>query len=175
MQQLSVLVLFLSSPQAYAYFQTLSPMTDLLQPFIHSLQPETLSVVLTPERSEVGFNLSDYQWQHRIVLIFAPSEQSPAYKQQMQQWEAHQHGIQERALKLVEVLGSGESRADGRPITSSSAERLREQFGFTIEDFAVILVGKDGTEKQRERVPVALAVLFRRIDAMPMRQQEIRS
>jgi hypothetical protein len=39
----------------------------------------------------------------------------------------------------------------------------------------VILVGKDGTEKQRSQTPIALAVLFRTIDALPMRQQALHS
>jgi hypothetical protein len=39
----------------------------------------------------------------------------------------------------------------------------------------VILVGKDGAEKQRSQTPIDLAMLFRTIDAMPMRQQEMRS
>ncbi|MBV8886427.1 MAG: DUF4174 domain-containing protein [Chroococcidiopsidaceae cyanobacterium CP_BM_RX_35] len=150
-------------------------MSDLPKTSIHSSQPETLSIASTPERSEVGFNLSQHQWHHRVVLIFAPSERSPAYQQQMQQWQAYPEGIRERDLKLVEVLVTGESRADGQPITPASAERLRQQFGITPEDFTVILVGKDGTEKQRERVPVDPTVLFRTIDAMPMRQQEMRS
>ncbi|MBV9387313.1 MAG: DUF4174 domain-containing protein [Chroococcidiopsidaceae cyanobacterium CP_BM_ER_R8_30] len=119
--------------------------------------------------------LSNYQWQNRIVLIFAPSERSPAYQQQIQTWQADKAGIRDRDLKLMEVLGTGESRVDGQALTPASAEALRRQFGVTPEEFTVILVGKDGTEKQRSRTPVALASLFRTIDAMPMRQQEMRS
>lgn len=55
-----------------------------------------------------------------------------------------------------------------------SAERLRQQFGITTEDFAVILVGKDGTEKQRSQTLIDPATIFSAIDAMPMRQQEMR-
>ncbi|MBW4517481.1 MAG: DUF4174 domain-containing protein [Timaviella obliquedivisa GSE-PSE-MK23-08B] len=40
--------------------------------------------------------------------------------------------------------------------------------------FTVILVGKDGTEKQRSQTPIDPATIFRTIDAMPMRQQEMR-
>jgi hypothetical protein len=36
-------------------------------------------------------------------------------------------------------------------------------------------VGKDGMEKQGSQTPIALAVLFRTIDAMPIRQREMRS
>lgn len=46
------------------------------------------------------------------------------------------------------------------------------RFGIGAEAFAVLLIGKDGTEKQRETVPVEPGVLVRTIDAMLMRQQE---
>lgn len=93
----------------------------------------------------------------------------------MQVWQADVAGTDDRDLKLVQILGTGESQVDGRSLNSASAERLRQQFGFTPEAFAVILVGKDGTEKQRSQTPIDLAMLFHTIDAMPMRQQEMRS
>jgi hypothetical protein len=124
---------------------------------------------------EREFKLSDHQWQHRMVLVFAPSNRSSAYQQQMQAWQADTVGIRDRDLELVEVLGTGESQVNGQRITSAAAADLRRQFRVTAEEFVVILVGKDGTEKQRSQTPVDLARLFRTIDAMPMRQQEMRS
>ncbi|PSB35249.1 DUF4174 domain-containing protein [Stenomitos frigidus] len=175
MQPLFILALFLPLLQAC----TNAHFPDWLQPSpkasVPAPQPEALNLAATPSPSEMSFNLRDQQWQHRIVLLFAPSERSPAYQQQMEQWQAHQAGMQERDLKLVEVLGEGESRADGQPITPAATARLRQQFGLTSASFAVILIGKDGTEKQRERAPIAPSTLFRTIDAMPMRQQEQRS
>ena len=41
--------------------------------------------------------------------------------------------------------------------------------------FAAILVGKDGGEKHRSVEPISPQTLFDLIDAMPMRQREIRS
>ncbi|MEX0272525.1 DUF4174 domain-containing protein [Leptolyngbyaceae cyanobacterium UHCC 1019] len=136
----------------------------------------TTSVDSTSGRSQtVEFKLSDYQWQHRIVLIFAPSDRTPNYQQQVQMWQADRAGVGDRDLKLVEVLGTGESRVDGKFLSPASADRLRRQFGVPVEEFAVVLIGKDGTEKQRSRTPIDLAMLFRTIDTMPMRQQEMRS
>ena len=172
--QLSVLVVILSLLQACDYSQPLNSMSHSPDS-THSPQSEVLSVASTSGPQEVGFNLSDYRWQHRVLLIFAPSERSPVYQQQIQQWKAHLEGIRERDLKLVEVLATGESQADGQPITPAAAERLRQQFKVKTQDFLVILVGKDGTEKRRNQTPVEPSVLFRTIDAMPMRQQEMRS
>ncbi|MGI0489498.1 DUF4174 domain-containing protein [Pantanalinema rosaneae CENA516] len=150
-------------------------MSDSLNPS-HFQSLEAANIAASPDRSqEIELKLSDYQWQHRILLVFAPSTDSANYRQQMQVWQADTAGTDDRDLKLVQILGAGESQVDGRSLSSASAERLRQQFGITSEEFAVILVGKDGTEKQRSQTPMDLAMLFRTIDAMPMRQQEMRS
>lgn len=128
------------------------------------------STVPTPA---IAFRLSDYQWRYRPVLVFAPSEQTPAYRQQLQQWQAQIQEIRDRDMRLIEVFSSGESRASGQPITAAAANQLRRQLGVAPERFTVILVGKDGTEKQRASHPVHLTTLFRTIDAMPMRQREM--
>jgi Domain of unknown function (DUF4174) len=129
---------------------------------------------ITPStQSEVTFDLSNQQWQHRVLLVFASSEQSPLYQQQQQAWQSRVEGMQERDLKRVEVLATGVSRVDGQPLSVASTDRLRHQFGVALEDFAVILIGKDGTEKQRFSQPVDLSEVFSTIDAMPMRQQEM--
>lgn len=175
MQSLPVLVVLLSLLQGYAYPQPFIGMNNSPNPS-HSQSAEVADVAPTSGRSQgVEFKLSDYQYQHRILLVFAPSTGSSHYRQQIQAWQADAAGTENRDLKLVQILGTGESQVDGQAISSASAERLRQQFEITPEKFAVILVGKDGTEKQRSHTPIDLAVLFRTIDAMPMRQQEMRS
>lgn len=139
-------------------------------------QSQLSSVSLSSERApQADFRLGEYQWQYRVVLLFAPFEEFPAYQQQMQAWQTNTAGIRNRDLKLVEVFATGESRADGQAITPATAQQLRGQFGVSTEDFVVILVGKDGTQKQRYQTSIDLAMLFGTIDAMPMRQQEMRS
>lgn len=175
MQSLSLLVALLSLLQCCAYPQPFIAMSN--SPNLpHSPSSEVAGVATASGHSQgVEFKLSDYQWQHRILLIFAPSTDSSQYRQQMQAWQADAAGTDDRDLKSVQILGTGESQVEGRSLSSASAERLRQQFGITPEEFAVILVGKDGTEKQRSQAPIDLAALFRTIDAMPMRQQEMRS
>lgn len=137
---------------------------------------EPTSIVVSTQ-SEVTFNLRDQQWQHRVLLVFAPSEQSPVYQQQRHAWQSRTdrtEAMEERDLKLVEVLATADSRVDGQLISPASADRLRDQFRIAPEAFAVILIGKDGTEKQRFSQPVDLSRIFSTIDAMPMRQQEMR-
>ncbi len=170
MQSLTRLVVLLSLLQGCTYSQSFIAINDSPK------SSEVSHVAANPDHSqEIEFKLSEYQWQHRILLVFAPSADSSSYRQQMQVWQTDAAGTGDRNLKLVQILGTGESQVDGRALSSASVDRLRQQFGITPEKFAVILVGKDGTEKQRSQTPIDLAMLFRTIDAMPMRQQEMRS
>jgi hypothetical protein len=59
------------------------------------------------------------------------------------------------------------------PLTEQTAARRR--FHIRPNDFTVILIGKDGGEKLRSRQPISLDTLRSTIDAMPMRQEEMRS
>jgi Domain of unknown function (DUF4174) len=174
MHSLLILFVLLSLLQACTHLQPESPMNDSPKSSILSSQSEALQVASTSDRSEAEFNLSQHQGQHRVVLIFAPSERSPAYQQQLQAWQVDIGGIRDRDLKLVEVIGSA-GRADGQPLTPAVAEQLRQRFEVSAEEFVIILIGKDGTEKQRSQTPIDLATLFGTIDVMPMRQREMRS
>ncbi len=121
-----------------------------------------------------AFRLEDYQWKNRLVLVFAPSKKAPAYEQQMRLFEATPDSqFAERDLLVFTLLAEGESRAAGRAPSEEEAVRLRERFEVGTESFAVVLIGKDGTEKRRDAAPVEPEALFRTIDAMPMRQREM--
>jgi len=58
-------------------------------------------------------------------------------------------------------------------LTGQAAARRR--FHVRPTDFTVILIGKDGGEKLRSHQPISLDTLRSTIDAMPMRQEEMRS
>ena len=127
------------------------------------------------DSSETSFSLDRYQWENRLLLVFAPSVKSPPYEAQMQLFgEADSAGFTGRDLILFRVLGEGESYAGDERLSSTAADRLRERFEIAPDDFRVILVGKDGGEKRRDTAPVKTSAIFDEIDAMPMRQREMR-
>ena len=55
-----------------------------------------------------------------------------------------------------------------------SADLLRGQFGIHPGQFCIFLIGKDGEEKRRWESMVGFGVIFSVIDAMPMRQREMK-
>ena len=104
--------------------------------------------------------LDQYRWTNRPVLLFAPSESDEAYRLQMKILEADRSGLAERDILVlgdIGDLGSGQLR-----------ETLQ------IDEFEIILIGKDGGVKLRSKMPISLEELFSLIDAMPMRRQEMR-
>lgn len=122
-----------------------------------------------------SFNLSSQKWQNRVLLVFAPSVDNHSYQQQMQLLQEQKNGFKDRDLVLVQVLATDKSYANGQLIDESSAAKLRNRFGVDKENFRVILVGKDGGVKRQDTTPVEATAIFEQIDAMPMRQQEMRS
>ena len=126
------------------------------------------------DSSETSFSLDRYQWENRLLLVFAPSVKSPPYQTQIQLFDPEEAGFSDRDLILFRVLDEGESYAGDESLSSADADRLRERFEIAPGDFSVILVGKDGGEKRRDDTPVKTSAIFDEIDAMPMRQREMR-
>ena len=117
-------------------------------------------------------DLSPYKWKNRLLLVFAPSASDGEYKEQLRRLGGLEPDFEDRDL-LPGKFPEGEAgEFDGTSASAEDAEKLRDRFG--IKGFAVVLVGKDGTEKFRSGEPVAAEEIFRRIDAMPMRRQEMR-
>lgn len=132
------------------------------------------ATVAAQPSSHMSFREADHQWKHRLLYVFAPSEEHPDLLAQRQLTDGLGEAFRERDLLFVTVLERGESRVDGTPMDAASAERLRAAHDVEPGAFAVILVGKDGTEKRRSDASVLPGVLFEQIDRMPMRQREMR-
>ena len=124
--------------------------------------------------ADAPFSLDRYQWEHRVLLVFAPTAEHEGYGTQMALFEGEEAGFKDRDLVTIHVFGKGESHAEGEALSEADAEGLRERFDVGSGAFQVVLVGKDGTEKRRDRAPVRTSALFDEIDAMPMRQREMR-
>lgn len=114
--------------------------------------------------------LAAYRWKNRPVLVFAP-EGDARLHEQAGRFAAEQGKKRERDIVLIEIVG-GSARADGQ--AAPYARTLRRRFGVEDAEFAVILVGKDGTEKMRVGEVTEPYAFYDLIDTMPMRHQEMR-
>jgi hypothetical protein len=140
---------------------------------LHLLALAWVSVAHAQTRAEL---LAGLRWDYRVLLVFAPSEQSAELHAQRAQLRSQMAELRERDLLLIEVVADRVGLDPVAPpnLLDVSAAGLREHFGVDDRSFAVLLVGKDGQRKlfQTELLPVA--ALFGVIDAMPMRREEIR-
>lgn len=118
-------------------------------------------------------SLDRYRWNRRLVVVFAPLKTHPNLVVQRQRLKAAAAGLEEREITVIEAV-QNTAYLDGRPTFELDARTLRAEHGVSVVEFAVLLIGKDGGEKLRRDAPVTADTLFDTIDAMPMRQQEMR-
>ncbi len=122
------------------------------------------------------FNLSVYRWSNRPLVLISPAD-DPRLAEQDELLAERSAGLVDRDMVVVRLAGdAGEisepATVEPRRLEPDEVTALRERFDVAADEFAVILVGKDGGEKRRDSQPVAMEQIFDEIDAMPMRHRE---
>ena len=115
----------------------------------------------------------------RPLLVFAPAATDSRLLSQVQSLSEHRDELRERDVPIILVPVADPPRPQVLNIstfTLSSHEMaaVRKRFHVAPDQFTVILLGKDGGEKLRSNRPIGYDVLRDTIDAMPMRQDEMR-
>jgi len=119
-------------------------------------------------------DLDAYRGQNRLLLVFAPSLEDSRVLEQKRLLELQEAEMEERDLLIFYLFPDVPGELGGYELESEVAGTLRERFNVREDAFTVLLIGKDGTEKERSEEPVPPESLFAKIDRMPMRQQEAR-
>lgn len=130
---------------------------------ILGLAAAALAPCIAPAVAADGDPLDDHLWKHRLVIVFAQSENDPRFRQQMRELEERREALAERDVVVLADTTPGPSRFDTTP--------LREKF--RPHDFNVLLVGKDGEVKLRRPAPQNVDQIIRLIDRLPLRKQEV--
>ncbi len=117
--------------------------------------------------------MTDYKWKYRPLLVFADSEAMAPLAAQRRIISASRASLTERNVVVIWVVGDKVSAELG-PHPRESAKALRARFGASTSGFGVVLVGKDGGTKLNTASPLGTGALYATIDAMPMRQNEMR-
>ncbi|QKG53939.1 DUF4174 domain-containing protein [Hymenobacter sp. BRD67] len=87
------------------------------------------------------------RWQHRLLLIGAPTASQTDFQQQKKLLAASKKGLAERDFQVIEVVYDQLSPADRQCWTQQLAQPLA--------GFRVVLIGKDGGVKRTENQPLA--------------------
>ena len=125
-------------------------------------------------RDPVSIDLNSFKWKNRLLFVFASSEEDRFYLALKEEIARQGMEIRDRDLLVFEVFEKGESRLGKERLSSGQVLALRKHLSVPSGQFMIILIGKDGGEKLRQDRLVELKEIFGIIDAMPMRQQEMR-
>jgi hypothetical protein len=106
--------------------------------------------------------LDQYHWNSRVLVVVAPAGDTAAERQR-RIYQSSSKGMSERSIVLTEALDDSERSRQIRSRLSADGRR-----------FQVFLVGKDGHTALSSDKPLSADDLFARVDAMPMRRDEMR-
>jgi Domain of unknown function (DUF4174) len=123
--------------------------------------PILLGVIAMTDGSEAS-PLDEFHWKSRVLVVVAPAGDAAA-EAQRRIYESSAKGMSERSIVLIEALDDGERSRQIRSHLSADGRRLQ-----------VFLVGKDGQTAISSDKPLSADYLFARVDAMPMRRDEMR-
>ena len=136
-----------------------------------------IAMLLSAGTAALADPLAAYRWKSRLLLLFAPDAGDARLVRQEAMLREARTGLSERDQVVLRIAGGRVDALVGAAPEGAQAlaDELRARFGVGREEFAVVLVGKDGGAKRREGAPVAPEALFATIDAMPMRRREMRA
>ncbi|MDG1286311.1 MAG: DUF4174 domain-containing protein [Rickettsiales bacterium] len=118
--------------------------------------------------------MEKYLWEKRVLLVFSDSAENEHYASQQFSLTESVAGMKERDLVVWSFIVNQEVSVEGKSKAHLGTSRFYDYFNVRENGFTIILLGKDGEEKHRQNTALSMPELFSMIDAMPMRQREIR-
>ena len=107
-------------------------------------------------------------WKNRVILIWS-DQNDIDYERSLQNYEDE---INDRDILWFIFNDTGVATNYEGTLSSEFISRTKQKY--PIERGRVLLIGKDGGIKDRDKT-LQLNALFKKIDSMPMRQEEMKS
>ena len=134
-----------------------------------SLVTEILGV--PANQNDAAQALGQYKWKNRLLVVFSDTSNAKAARQE-NMLMTERSGLGERDMLVLRVRGGSVMPIYGSGV-ELDADRIRQDVqGPEAGEFAVVLVGMDGTVKLSAHEPVTPAEIFALVDSMPMRATE---
>jgi len=133
-----------------------------------------LGLTAGPADARPKADIEQYQWENRLLLVFAPSDQDAAYQNLKARLQASTRELLDRDLLVFHLFAQGQGWVEETLVSEDSVRSLYQEYDIRVGTLTVVLIGKDGGEKMRQTHGFDLQSIFDRIDAMPMRQREMR-
>lgn len=110
----------------------------------------------------IPFRLDDVRGHRPVIIVFAPSDRSPAFQNQVALFD-EDDALRRAHPAMVFVLDEGTSTADGSRLDASSSDELRTTFAVEPDAFLVVLIGPDGQLRHRDDSPLQPAAIVDRL------------
>lgn len=133
-----------------------------------NLQLDSVSAYAASE----PFDLSQFQWEKRLLVLSAPSAADPALNAQQSALYSSLAAFRSRDLVLINLLDSPEADANGRHLAPAEVADIRTRLGMSRGSFSLKLIGKDGSVKLSSDAVTPMENIYALIDTMPMRRAE---
>ena len=125
-----------------------------------------------------GQNLQKHKWENRILIVKTSDIKSKKYQEQLKEFRNSIEEMIDRKFLLYQIIGNdfvlidyknSELNNSGK-ISGKSIEKILNEK----ENFEVILIGLDGEIKLQQTEILIKEDLYKIIDSMPMRRDELR-
>ena len=115
---------------------------------------------------------------YRPLLVFSPQTDDPRLKEQTATLDAAADDMMDRFVMLTPILPDAKSYqapldAPYTVLSQQDMDAIRARFHIAADEFVVLLLGEDGTEKLRSTKPIPIDRLNALIDSMPERRVEM--
>ena len=111
--------------------------------------------------------LNEKKDNRRVVLLYGRDDAQHYLIEQQEALSEVRDGLAERDMDVIVLVAS--------TVTEPDRQFLMHDFKLLpSEDFVGWLIGKDGGIKETFKKPVAASALFKTVDGMPMRKQEMK-
>lgn len=133
----------------------------------------TILLLTSCSKADVGKLFEDYLWQNRVLVVFSPHTRTPAYAKQVNEFIQSQGGFKERQIVTWFIVSGNQVVVNNKQLPQLSTPPLYKHFSVNKDEFKVLLLGKDGEVKYKSDKFTESQEIFKIIDAMPMRQNEM--
>lgn len=115
-----------------------------------------------------------HKWEKRVLIVSASSHTNVGYKRQNQILEKDKKGTKERDLIIYRLYDDHWLDPKNESLSKKQSDAIYREYNIQRGTFSVLLIGKDGGIKMHKEDIISTKEIFKLIDSMPMRQQEMR-
>lgn len=126
-----------------------------------------------------NLNLNEHLWKNRIIIIKTLNNNSLKFKKQIKEFENQDEELAERKLVIYHLIKDNlfliDYQTDSKISFSNTEHKKNKLLDNPVNGFEIILIGLDGSVKIQRKEVVEINQLYSIIDAMPMRQIEMKN